>query len=95
MSGAEVAELELDAEVLGAKERDGRLEFVPGRAGDPDLVADHLAGTFTLQYPAKGGVPWIDVGAQTIQIYPHYTFGDRATSDGLARVLAALADCRG
>ncbi len=56
-------------------------------------ISDHLAGTFTLQYKAQGGKPWIDVGEQVLQLYPHYSFGDPATAPGFAEVITALAGC--
>lgn len=63
--------------------------------GEPKrLVADHLAGTFSLQYAAKGGKPWINVSERVLSVSPHYNFGDPVTAEGLAAVLAALVSCR-
>ncbi|MDX2088320.1 MAG: hypothetical protein SFX73_10745 [Kofleriaceae bacterium] len=62
--------------------------------GEPKrLVSDHLAGTFTLQFPAHGGRPWVDVGAHGLQFYPHYRFGDPVTNDGIHALVSALAAC--
>jgi DNA-directed RNA polymerase subunit RPC12/RpoP len=62
--------------------------------GEPKkLVDDHLAGTFSLQYPARGGRPWVHIGGQSMSIYPHHTFGEPATAAGLHGLIAALAGC--
>lgn len=62
--------------------------------GEPKkLVSDHLAGTYRLQYAARGGHPWMDVGSHGVQIYPHYTFGEPGTASGLTAVVTALSAC--
>lgn len=62
--------------------------------GEPrKLVSDHLAGTFSLQFRAQGGRPWVDVGERTFQIYPHHGFGEPATADGFHALVTALAAC--
>jgi hypothetical protein len=69
-------------------------QCLTAQLGAPEkLVQDHLAGTFSLQYRAKGGKPWVDVGSQTLSMYPHYTFGDPATAAGLRALITAIAAC--
>lgn len=64
--------------------------------GEPErLVRDHLAGTFALQYAARGGRPWVDLSDRVLSIYPHYSFGDPATASGLRELVTALAGCGG
>lgn len=87
--------LYLPAELTLAKIAEPLTACLRPVAGEANkLVADHLAGTFNLQYPAKRGKPWLDIGERTIQIHPHYTFGEKVTAKGLADVIAALAACR-
>lgn len=62
--------------------------------GEPKrIVQDHLKGTFWLQFRARGGVPWVDLMPSTVLIYPHYSFGDPATAEGLQALIRALAAC--
>lgn len=62
--------------------------------GEPKrIVQDHLAGTFWLQFRARGGVPWVDLGYKTFSTYLRYQFGEPATAAGFHSLIRALAAC--